>query len=129
MIMTAKYKVLVADDSTLVRQHLVAMLSEIEQVKLVAEADDIDATLESVRTLHPDLVVLDIQMPGGNGINALKDIKRDYPETRVIMLTNHTNSFYRDTCMRAGADSFLDKSIEFEQVPKILLQLMTPGQA
>lgn len=129
MIMAAKYKILVADDSILVRQHLVAMLSEIEQVQCVAEADDIDTTLESVRTLHPDLVVLDIQMPGGNGIHALKDIKREYPETRVIMLTNHTNSFYRDTCLRAGADSFLDKSIEFEQVPKVLLQLMTPGQA
>ncbi len=124
-----RVRVVVADDSVVVREHLVAMLSELEQVQVVGEAEDVQRTLESVRMLQPEVVVLDIQMPGGNGITALKHIKRDFPRIRVIMLTNHSNPFYRDTCLRAGADFFLDKSIEFEKVAEVLLQLMAPGAA
>ncbi len=124
-----RVRVVVADDSVVVREHLVAMLSELEQVQVVGEAEDVQRTLESVRMLQPEVVVLDIQMPGGNGITALKHIKRDFPRIRVIMLTNHSNPFYRDTCLRAGADFFLDKSIEFEKVAEVLLQLLAPGAA
>ena len=122
-------RVVVADDSVMVREHLVEMLSELEGIEVVAEAGDVDHTLLEVQKTRPQVVVLDIQMPGGNGINALRKIKRDYPATRVIMLTNHNNPFYRDTCLREGADFFLDKSIEFEKVGEALLQLDGHGQA
>lgn len=122
-------RVIVADDSEAVREHLVSMLSELERVQVVGEAVDVPHALETVQSLQPEIVVLDIQMPGGNGITALKHIKRHFPNMRVIMLTNHSNPFYRDTCLREGADFFLDKSIEFEKVPEVLMQMLTPGQA
>ena len=121
-------RVVVADDSAMVRKCLVEMLLELEHVQVVGEAEDVGRTLESVRALRPEVVVLDIQMPGGNGITALKHIKRDFPEICVIMLTNHSNPFYRDTCLRAGADFFLDKSIEFEKVGEALMQLVQTGR-
>lgn len=116
-------KVLIADDSRLVRRHLVAMLSALEGVEIIGEADDVDRTLESVRLLRPQAVVLDIAMPGGNGILALRHIKREFPETAVIMLTNNANPFYRSTCLKAGASFFFDKSSEFEKVGDVLQEM------
>lgn len=118
-------RIIVADDSVAVRQHLVALLAAMEHVQVVGEAGDVGRTLESVRVLQPEVVLLDIQMPGGNGITALRHIKREFPQTRVIMLTNHSNPFYRDVCLQAGADFFLDKSTEFERVGEVLGQLGT----
>lgn len=113
-------KVIIADDSKAVRRHLVAMLSALDWVQVVGEAADVPHTLDSVRTLQPEAVVLDIQMPGGSGIDALRYIKREFPEIQVIMLTNHCDDFYRKKCMNEGADFFLDKSIEFEKVGEVL---------
>lgn len=109
-------RVLIADDSTHVRRRLVALLGELEHVCVVGEAEDVGHTLQQVDQLHPDVVVLDINMPGGTGIKALKHIKRTHPATEVIMLTNHADAFYRRACTEAGALFFFDKSIEFERV-------------
>ena len=113
-------RVVLADDSTLVREHLVAMLGDLEGVAVVGEAVNVDDAIAAVRRLRPEVVVLDIHMPGGNGIVALKHIKKEFPDIQVIMLTNHANDFYRQTCMRAGASFFFDKSAEFEQVSDVL---------
>ncbi len=121
-------KVVIADDSVEVRRHLVAMLSALERVQVIAEAGDVGSAVETVRSLRPEVVVLDIQMPGGNGIIALKQIKRECPDTQVIMLTNHANPFYRKACLSAGASYFFDKSIEFEKVSEALGVLQN-GQA
>lgn len=123
MTSTAPIRVIVADDSPEVRQHLVAMTSEIDEVQIVDETEDVEQTIEAVRTLDPEAVVLDIQLRDGSGIQALKHIKKESPNVRVIMLTNHSNSFYRSTCMDAGADFFFDKSTEFEKVNDVLAEL------
>lgn len=115
--------VLIADDSALVRRHLTALLTAVEGVQVVGEADDVDRTLEAVRRLRPQAVVLDIAMPGGNGMRALRHIRREYPNMRVIMLTNNANTFYRNTCLAAGANYFFDKSSEFEKVGEVLQRL------
>lgn len=117
---TPRVRVVIADDSATIREHLTDLLADLNEVQVVGEAGDVGGTLASVRTLKPEVVVLDIQMPGGNGIQALRHIKRDFPLTRVIMLTNHADSFYRDMCIREGADYFLDKTIECEKVLEIL---------
>lgn len=114
---------LVADDSVLVRRHLTALLATLDGIEVVGEAEDVDHTLESVRRLRPRVVVLDIAMPGGNGIAALRSIKREFPEIEVIMLTNNANAFYRNTCLKAGASFFFDKSSEFEKVGDVLCRM------
>lgn len=118
-------KVVVADDSVLVRQHLVSMLRDLNHVEVVAEAADVPSVLEQVDQLNPEVVVLDIQMPGGTGIRALRKIKQTHPETLVIMLTNHADPFYRSMCLRSGANYFFDKSVEFEQVGHVLNTMLS----
>jgi len=114
---------MVSDDSEVVRRHLVAMLSELPFVDVVGEARNVAATLETVQRVQPDVVILDIHMPDGSGLQALKHIKRELPETKVIMLTNHANAFYRRACMNAGASFFFDKSTEFERVGDVLSEM------
>lgn len=113
-------KVIVSDDSAHIRRRLVRMLGRLPQVQIAGEAEDVPSTIERVETIVPDVVVLDINMPGGSGIDALKHIKREHPEVEVIMLTNHANPFYKEACYQAGASHFFDKSTEFQRVPEVL---------
>jgi DNA-binding NarL/FixJ family response regulator len=69
------------------------------------------------------VVILDIRFPDGSGIDVLQAIKQDQPAPMVIILTNYPYSGYRQRCLNAGADFFLDKSTEFDQIPKLFEQL------
>lgn len=120
------FTVLLSDDSKVVRKHIVNILAGLPQVKVVGEQETVAGTIEAVDRIQPDVVILDINMPDGSGIDALKHIKSSVPRTEVIMLTNHANPFYRRACMRAGASYFLDKSSEFRQIGELLNE-MTHG--
>lgn len=109
-------KVLIADDSGLLRQRLIAVLSEIEYVEIAGEASDGLGAINLVQKLNPDVVILDIRMPGMNGIEVLQKIKRDNPSTVVIVFTSYPYPQYREKCMVLGADFFLDKSLGLDNV-------------
>jgi DNA-binding NarL/FixJ family response regulator len=66
-------------------------------------------------------------MPGGSGLDVLRAVRPDHPGLRFLVCTNYANSQYRDECISAGADFFLDKSSEFEKIPAILRQLARIG--
>ena len=68
---------------------------------------------------RPDLLILDILMPGGSGIDVLENIKQDGAGPMVIILTNYPYPVFREKCLQAGADFFLDKSTEFDQIPEL----------
>ena len=112
----APLHVLIADDSAVVRSHLVEMLGQIEDVEIVAEAEDTRSAVAQVQAHRPEVVVLDIQMPGEGGVFVLRQIKHLLPDTHVLMLTNHADPFYRRRCLKEGADAFFDKSTEFLDV-------------
>jgi DNA-binding NarL/FixJ family response regulator len=82
---------------------------------VVGEAADAQQGLELARTLHPDLVTLDLRMPGGSGLNVIKQMKQLEPSPTVIVLTNYAHAAYRKRAAEAGADFFFDKSSEFQQ--------------
>lgn len=116
-------KVLIADDSALVRERLAALISELEVVELVGLAGNAHETLEAIQRLKPDIVTLDIRMPGSNGIQVLKAIKMSPSAPVVIMLTAFPYPQYRKKCLELGADYFLDKATEFDRVTEVLRQL------
>lgn len=97
-------------------------MSTLDGVQVVGEAESVTAAIKRVTALVPDVVVLDIQMGDGTGIEVLRYIKRTIPATQVIMLTNHSNDFYRDMCLREGAAHFLDKSTDFDKIREMLTQ-------
>ncbi|MFA7369580.1 MAG: ATP-binding protein [Kiritimatiellales bacterium] len=116
-------KVLVADDSQPIRERLVSRLSRLPDV-LVVEAVDTTDALRQMITFKPDVAVLDIRMPGGGGIKALTEIKKNFSGTTVIVMTNYPYAQYRRKCLDEGADFFFDKSSEFELVAETIRQLM-----
>ncbi len=119
-----EYKVLIADDSKMLRSRLVEMLSEIKGIEVVGEAEDCPGTIEAVGRLKPDIVIQDIVMPAGNGISVLEMIKKSKLPPKVIMFTNYPYPEYRKKCMNAGADFFFSKSTEFENLIEVLKQFV-----
>jgi DNA-binding NarL/FixJ family response regulator len=113
-------KVFVADDSPIVRERLISMLTELPNVEIVGETGVAMEAIDSIRKLKPNAVVLDISMPGGGGMSVLETIKKDDEAPLVIMLTNFSNEPYRRRCLQLGADYFFDKSSEFEKVIQVL---------
>ena len=112
-----------ADDSVLIRERLQSLLAEITGVEVIGQADDGLVAVNSVRELRPDVVVLDINMPGKNGMDVLRELKKFEPAPCVIILTSHPNPQYRERCLDRGADHFLDKSTDFDRLPGIIKQL------
>lgn len=119
----SKIKVFIVDDSLIVREHLVTMLDELAGTEIVGQAENVAEAIRGIQTLQPDVVILDIRMPDGSGIEVLQNIKQGQTAPMVIILTNYPYPGYRQRCLNAGADFFLDKSTEFDQIPKLFEQL------
>jgi DNA-binding NarL/FixJ family response regulator len=117
-------KVLLVDDSVIIRQRLKRMLTAVPGVQVIGEAGDVQATTDAIRQQKPDVVLLDIHLLDGSGIDVLQSLKKDNPAPAVIILTDYPFPQYRQTCLEAGADFFFVKSTEFDQVVPALRQLM-----
>lgn len=102
-------RVLLADDHTLVRAGLRSLLQQMENVEVVAEAEDGRQVLAAVAEHRPDVVLMDISMSGMNGLEATLQLKRDRPEVRVIILSMHATEEYVLQALRAGASGYLLK--------------------
>jgi DNA-binding NarL/FixJ family response regulator len=116
-------KVFIADDSDQIRSSIKDVLHDIAGVEVVGEASNAENLTETIGRLRPQVVILDIRMPGGSGIGALKKIKAQYPSTVVIMFSDYSYKLYREKSMELGADFFFEKSIEFEKIETVLKKL------
>ncbi|MCJ7774116.1 MAG: response regulator transcription factor [Desulfobacterales bacterium] len=116
-------KVFVADDSAVVRERLVEMLSELPGIESVGQAQGGFEATNAIMKLKPDVVILDIRMPGGNGIDVLRNVKKGRSSPVVIMLTSYPYPQYRKKCLAEGADYFFEKSSEFDRITEVLEQL------
>jgi DNA-binding NarL/FixJ family response regulator len=116
--------IFIVDDSKALRERLVTMLSEIEGVEVIGQASNATDAIAGIQKLKPKVVILDIQMPGGNGIEVLKSIKQNSYAPLVIILTNHPYPQYREKCMALGADFFLDKTRDFDKLTEIFKSLL-----
>ncbi len=116
-------RVAIVDDAAVVRARLVAMLSAIPGVEVIGGGEDAIDHGIFIRNTEPDVVIIDVTMSGFSGMNLLKEIKKRKPNPVVIMLANNAHPLYRMKCVETGVEYFLDKSTEFEKIPKILKQL------
>jgi DNA-binding NarL/FixJ family response regulator len=116
-------RVFIVDDSAIIRERLEMILSELKGIEIIGQAKGSTEAEEAIPKLKPDVVILDIRMHGGNGIEVLKNIKKDKNSPLVIMLTNYPYPQYRKKCKDAGADFFFDKSTEFDKIPEVLKKL------
>jgi len=113
-------KVFIVDDSKLVRERLAELVSEISDVEVVDQTGDPRQVVPIIHEKHPDVVVLDIRMPGKSGIDLIPDIKKAQPPPKVIILTNYPYPQYRKKCLDAGADYFFNKAGDFDKVGLLL---------
>jgi DNA-binding NarL/FixJ family response regulator len=119
--------VFIVDDSAIIRERLKTMLSEIPEVKIAGEAKDTSEATTSILRLKPNVVILDIRISEGNGIEVLNDIKQTNDAPMVIMLTNYPYPQYRKKCTEKGADFFFDKSTEFDKINDVLKKNIVLG--
>jgi NarL family two-component system response regulator LiaR len=104
-------RVLIADDHTVVRGGLIALLEDVEGIKVVAEAGDGVVALLKVRSVKPDVILMDLMMPRMTGIEAIEEIKRENPSARILVLTSFSEDEKVFAAIKAGALGYLLKEV------------------
>ena len=107
-----RIRVLLSDPHVLIRAGIRALLERIDEVKVVAEGAGGQQTLELIKAFDPNILLLDITMPGFSGLELLKEIVDKFPHVRVIVLTLYDNEEYAALALRAGAAGFMSKSAD-----------------
>lgn len=110
----------IVEDSAVIRDRIVKALSSIPAVEIVGEATDSTSAILDISKLKPDVVILDMKLEAGSGLDVLASVNTDKSDTKIIVFTNY--SFYRNACMEAGADYFFDKSMEISEMLKTVVK-------
>lgn len=116
-------KIISVDDSATISDHIKTVLDTIDGVSFLGHAFEVSEAIELIESQLPDVVLLDIILKEESGIDLLVSIKNNYPSIEVIILSNHSEQFYKSKCKELGASFFLDKSYEFDKLPEILAKL------
>ena len=118
-------KILIADDSIEIRKRVCELISELAPQHNIFEAETGQQALDLFNEHHPDLVIMDLQMPEGNGLAVIKLIRQGpYHKTRIVVLTHHGEEAYRKRCLELGVDGFIHKSQVYNQLPSLLMDIL-----
>jgi len=120
-------RVVLADDHTLVRAGIRALLEKLPDVHVVAEASDGREAVHLVTTTQPDVVLMDIAMPGLNGLEATRRLVKEFPAIRVLILSMHKNEEYVWQALRAGAVGYLLKDADLAELA-LAITAVTHGE-
>lgn len=123
-----KIKLIIVDDHKLFREGIKALLAVTDDIEIVGEAEDGATAMKRIRELEPDVILMDINMPGLNGIRVTEQILAQHPQTRIIMLTMLEDDASIFHAMRAGARGYLLKGAEPEEVLSVI-RAVAEGQA
>ena len=116
-------KLLLADDSPLLRENLQKLMRAVDAINHIYESEDVPATIEAIDNHQPEVIILDLKMPGGSGFDVLEHLRQLQSSPIIIVLTNYATDYNREKCIRLGAKYFFDKSNEFEKVIEVLKSL------
>ncbi len=112
--------ILIVDDSAVVRDMLRQMLAKLEGVTVAGECESPAAAIESIQADRPDIVVLDIQLVNGSGLEVLRAATKDHPGVKIIVVTNFAEDVYRKRCLEGGAYAFYDKNSDLHALRQTL---------
>ena len=122
--MTPTIRLLLVDDHTLFRRGLKALLSQDDRFEVCGEAGDAGEALRCLQHQQPDVILLDNHLPGVRGVDAIPALKEAAPATRILMLTVSENENDLSAALQAGADGYLLKTVESEQLADTILKVM-----
>jgi len=122
--MENRVRIVLADDHTILREGLRALLSADPKFEIVAEAEDGRQAVRCVEKLGPDLLLMDLSMPRMSGIDAISEIKKRYPETKIIALTVHKTEEYLLTTLQAGAEGYVLKDATHDELVMAIHNVM-----
>jgi DNA-binding NarL/FixJ family response regulator len=114
--MIDKKRILITEDHTLLRAGLIALLTQDPRIEIVGESDNGRDAIRAAGALSPDLILMDLSMPGINGIEAIREIKKRYPAMRILVLTIHKTDEYVHEALRAGADGYILKDASQDEL-------------
>jgi len=117
-------RLFIADDSEILRARLIKIFSEYKEIEIVGEAGYAREAIESIKKLSPDVVILDLKLPDGNGINVMEEIKKGNISTKIIIFTNYSYVQYMKRCVEGGADFFFYKATEFDKLKEAIKKLL-----
>lgn len=103
-------RILIADDSQLVRPGLVGLLSNEAPCEICGEASNASETLQKASELRPDIVLLDVSMPGASGLDTARRLRQQFPDIKVLIMSQHDANRMRAHSLEAGGDGFVDKA-------------------
>ena len=116
-------KILIADDSILILERLQEILVGIDQVEVVASLNNGIDTLEALRTLTPDLAIVDIRMPGLSGLEVLNAFRKENKSVIFIILTLHSQGYFKWLAIQSGSNYFFNKADDFEKIAEVITSL------
>ncbi len=123
--MSQKIKVLLVDDHPLVREGLVNLINQQADLQICGEAGNESQALELIRTVQPDIAIVDISLESGSGIELIKSIKAMFPAVTVLVLSMHDESLYAERALRAGARGYIMKREAAKKVIQALRCVLT----
>ncbi|MBD3373551.1 response regulator [candidate division KSB1 bacterium] len=118
-----RVKVLIVDDHAIIREGIATILDDNDHIVCVGEAEDGIAALEAVKELDPDVVLMDVNMPRMNGVQATREIARHWPDIAIVALSVHDDPATTQSMLDAGASAFMRKSDESHRVIKAILKV------
>ena len=123
-----KKRIIIVDDHEIVRLGLKSLLEQYPQYEVVSEAKNAKEAITQVETFQPDIVLMDIRLPGKSGIDACEEIKQNYPDVKVIMLTSFAEDEMLFSAIKAGASGYVLKQIDSEGLAKSI-EAVARGEA
>lgn len=117
-------RVLLADDSRLMLERLTEMLNMYRDTEIVGSFNNGSETLKGLRTLKPDLAIVDIKMPGLTGLEVLTEIRKENKTVKIIILTFYSSDYYRKMAIQSGADYFFNKVDDFDEVSMVVAGML-----
>ena len=121
----AQVNIIIADDHKIIRDGLRALIEKHSNLKLVAEAGDGYSSIELSRQHNPDVVIMDVNMPNLNGMEATKQIVAQFPDTKIIALSMHSDRRFVIEMLRAGASGYMLKDCAFEEMVRAINEVLT----
>jgi DNA-binding NarL/FixJ family response regulator len=120
-----KHKILIVDDHAMIRQGLISLIDDQQDLMACGEAEDAPEAIKAISETNPDIVILDISLKSSSGIELMKSIKVQYPKLPVLILSMHNEELYAERVLRAGAMGYIMKSEASEDLLTAIYQILS----